>query len=310
MFIKKIILFLLLVISLTGCKEKSKIEFVNFANKYQLNQTTNYSYEFERAILYANSILEDTFKYRLVPTWETSILCPKFSFYKFTNNSKMTYSLKDLNDSIKECKYTNYFPIPVYLINDEKLGGSENIFVPDNEKCIFVNTRFITSLWKDFGILWYSPDRRHSITLSLILLHELGHLNNGDEGSYTKPEAIEINSNGTLELSKNKEYNADMFAINELKRANLTNDTASFREKVVFMSNTSLVGDFYRAISYGRSEFEINKDVLGIFNGKHTLLNFKTNSYSHPNLYFRFLLMSYSLNPDKEISEIIKNAIK
>jgi hypothetical protein len=295
------------VLLLSCCARcKRKVAYENYAEKYQLSQSSKYSYQFERAILDANAMLPDTFRYRLVPTWETSLLSPVYTFYNKPGSPARSFESLKLNDSINECRFLNYRSVPVYLINDDKLGTSENAFVPDNEQCIFVNARFIDTIWKDFGLSYYQPDRRHEFVLALILLHELGHLNNGDSTSYTNPGIIDWNSKVfERQLKDNQEYKADMFAIRQIQSWK----TAS-RISKVFLGLTPdyLSGDFYRALAYGRTEFEVNRDILGYSPGKRHSLNFQPNKYSHPNLYLRFLLMNYALSKDSDIIKTIRES--
>jgi hypothetical protein len=61
--------------------------------------------------------------------------------------------------------------IPVYLIDDDKIGTGENVFVPEGEKCVFINCRKIPDILMILELgkkqesksihllrfLWYSP---------------------------------------------------------------------------------------------------------------------------------------------------------
>jgi hypothetical protein len=147
------------------------------AAKYGLNESLLYSYEAERAIAYANVVLGKDLPMRFVATWRTTELTPRSEFSDVSRSSVDVQCDNEKNI----CTFFGARPVPVYLIDDDKLGELENIFVPDGAKCVFVNVRSIRRLWESFGMKRYEysdsePSRIHSVSLAVMLLHEMGHL--------------------------------------------------------------------------------------------------------------------------------------
>jgi len=90
------------------------------------------------------------------------------------------------------CIFRGVRRIPVYLMDDDRLGTRENSFIPDGCPCVFVNARSIDAILDGFGIgprtqlSAYSEYERASV-YATVLIHEVGHLNNGDARSYAEP---------------------------------------------------------------------------------------------------------------------------
>ncbi len=80
-------------------------------------------------------------------------------------------------------------------------------------------------------------------------------------------------------MQQNKEYLADSFAAGWIQQLKTAINKGSFSETFLRVSPDFLAGDLYRALTYGRSEFEVNRDILGFFNGRHTFLSFQIFNY-------------------------------
>lgn len=87
--------------------------------------------------------------------------------------------------------------IPVLLIDGQSLGNVEVAFVPDGIRCIFVNAHTLDDLSQRLFLVGRDAVEQHgdfdkSVALSLVLLHELGHIRFGDRSSYASNAHLDI----------------------------------------------------------------------------------------------------------------------
>ncbi len=246
---------------------------------------------------------------RFVATWRTSELTPRFEFSDVSGSGLVDV---ECDNEKNGCTFHRARPIPVYLIDDDKLGELENIFVPDGAKCVFINVRSIRRLWDSFGMKRYEnsdsqPSRIHSVSLAVMLLHEMGHLFYGDSGSYSASSSFSAEQlNQPSQIIQNKEIRADKFATEQIIKAR-SEEIKPVAEAVLVMSNDVIVGDMLRSVKSAVSSYEVDKDAWGIFDGKFKSVLFSNNSYSHPNLFIRFQVMDYQLDPTPERYERLKS---
>jgi len=130
----------------------------------------------ERAVVISNITLSDDVPFRFQLTWTESGLHPRFVFPSSARRDHPRLSVEHVED---EYRYRDAIAIPVYLIDDDRLGAYENVFVPDGCRCVFVNCRSVDPLLDAFGIgektalLRYSEYERASV-YATALLHEMG----------------------------------------------------------------------------------------------------------------------------------------
>ncbi|MGH9929696.1 MAG: hypothetical protein ACREA9_10800 [Pyrinomonadaceae bacterium] len=298
------------LLSLASCGVRSNdTPSSSYAAKYGLNESLLYSYEAERAIAYANVVLGKDLPLRFVATWRTSELTPRFEFSDVSRSSSVDVQC---NNEKNICTFFGARPVPVYLVDDDKLGELENIFIPDGAKCVFVNVRSIRRLWDSFGMKRYEysdsePSRIHSVSLAVMLLHEMGHLVYGDSGSYSAPASFSADElDQPSQTIQNKEIRADKFATEQIINGRSAG-AKPVAEAVLAVSNDVIVGDMLRSVKSAVSSYEVDKDAWGIFDGKVKSVLLSNNSYSHPNLFIRFQVMDYQLDPTPERYERLKS---
>jgi len=181
--------------------------------------------------------------------------------------------------------------IPVYLVGGEMLGATEYAFVPSDNTCIFVNDDRVDAALALFagnpvGALAVRPED----ALALMLLHESGHIANGDAGSYTPSVRVSLDElTATLNDSKSRELRADAFAIDAIRAAAVPG-----RPMPRFLAGNALTLALTN-ISWNLA----TRRLLDAFaaNALRERRLFLDRGYSHPNFELRFLIMNYQLHP-------------
>lgn len=181
--------------------------------------------------------------------------------------------------------------LPVYLVDADALPANSLCFVPDGFKCIFISS----DLFPNLGRLFSEPDpqevtRQSRDVVTILLLHECGHLHYGDTGSFTGPPA-ELNLTPTA--AKDRELRADRFAAELLRKAKAdTADAFGIRRvtAMTLMSEIILINfNFFgsRIVDLGATEF-------------HDKRVFWDASLTHPNLAFRMLNIAADMDPENQ----------
>ena len=100
--------------------------------------------------------------------------------------------------------------VPVYLIDSDSLGPNELCFIPDGERCVLISSALVNNLGRLFSENDTAEvDRQARDVLSIMLLHECGHLHFGDSGSFG---AASSDLNLEMNEAKEREMRADRFA--------------------------------------------------------------------------------------------------
>lgn len=181
--------------------------------------------------------------------------------------------------------------LPVYLIDAEGLPADALCFVPDGYKCIFVTS----SLFPNLGKLFAEPDpqevvRQSRDVLTILLLHECGHIHYGDAGSFAGSSA---GLNLTRTAAKDRETRADQFAAEMLRKAKADIAGAFHARSVTamtLMAQTMLINfNFFgaRVVNLGSRKFR-DKGV------------YWDDSLTHPNLAFRMLNIAAGMDPENQ----------
>jgi len=291
------------------------------AAPFGLRQTTMYSWQVEAAIASVNSLLPVNIRLRLAPAWDVAAARvavspralargagPRIVF----TESPSPRVLTSYDAARENCTFAGAERIPVFLVDDARLSKSESLFVPDGQRSIIVNADSLSRLWERLGINEMfggsasEPTRIHTALVTVLLLHEVGHLHFEDVGSYRRPEPMKsVDFFRDSDQIANPEVRADRFAIERV---------LAFREgshvcfEGFFGYNIDiLAGDLHRAIRGARSAFEIPNDPFGAFDGLPKPLLLRKGSYSHPDLDLRFMCMDALLYPnDGTLSELLK----
>lgn len=296
-----------LLVPIGGCDSAPKpVEFYNHAQKYGLSETTRFGEVMERAIILANVVLGKDEPIRLQPTWKPCGLYPHLEFIR-SDRPGFRVLLDDRKDL---CVYENARSVPVYLIDDDQLGKSENTFVPDGECCIFVNIRCLDRIFTYFGVSGqtqmsqYSEYERASV-LATMLLHEVGHIHFGDSGSYTTPASltsVDLSSKASQPI--NPEVRADRYAVEQIHKALLSDDLRPFLN--LGSGRWSVASRLLFVINIAVNTYDYHNDPWGYLNNQPRLNLFASKGYSHLDINLRLLLMLYQLEP----SSITKAKLK
>jgi hypothetical protein len=136
-------------------------------------------------------------------------------------------------------------------------------------------------------------DRQSGDVLAIMLLHECGHLHNGDSGSFGD-DASKLNIDATA--TKDREMRADQFAADRLRAAKadmssqfgVRSVTAMMLMSEVMLINFNFFGA--RISNLGAREFH-DKGV------------YWDQSLTHPNLEFRMLDIAAEMDPQDETAK-------
>ncbi len=176
--------------------------------------------------------------------------------------------------------------IPVYLIDDTNLAVQETAFVPRRCRCIFVNRRGVLAFAAAYG------DEANGLTkidivrlYQVLLLHEVGHVKHGHEGSSGFGDPRQRRS---LNLDpsdvKNQEVEADRFVGDVLRKTSAPGgDFNRFME-------ASWIAVAIQKLSGNMQKIRLIDNFGGTAaNAKYL---FWDSGYSHPNLEFRMIVLN------------------
>ena len=185
--------------------------------------------------------------------------------------------------------------IPVYLIASDDLPGSSNCFIPNGERCVFVNAAWAARagdlLWSN-GLSTLPVEPVH--IWSLLLLHEAGHLAHGHGGAY---ESSSIDLNRVLTASKERELDADRFAASQIRSASQVGQPLER-----FLAGHELLHTV-ASVTWNETRNRLIEHFGASAVGNPRV--FWDAGYSHPNLRLRMLFLSHQLSPTHGSQESI-----
>jgi hypothetical protein len=160
--------------------------------------------------------------------------------------------------------------------------------VPDGDRCIVVNANSLERLFQTFYMSGDEAIEQHNsfdkaLVLTLVFLHELGHLQFDDHGSYCDPARLDL-----AEIARpsteilNREVRADRFAteiIQDAWRSEEMRGPLGPPYGRAFVSS-----NVFRAIATGFNSFDVTRDPQGILRGQQNPTLFRQSGYSHLNL--------------------------
>lgn len=185
--------------------------------------------------------------------------------------------------------------ISVYLIRGNQLSDKEVSFVPNQDRCVFVNAPGVKYLSELFHSSNSALSDEAELALTLIVLHEVGHIINGDAGSFVEgefPSWGEIT--GSLGDAKNRELKADFFAVEQINKAR----QRSF--PVTLLPLGLRVAAFV-----GSSSFS-----TGMARASTDLSMYRDRGSTHPNFYLRLLVMSDKLYPNAFSADLLRSFVE
>lgn len=247
-------------------------------------------------------MLPPDFSMRLRPTWPASGYFPTLYFENEGGSFAMSYVTDRGFDN--GLRFVDADEIPVYLIDASHLGRIETAFVPNGERCVFVNAGSLDRLFEDFFMMGKHVLGQHNsfdkaLVLAVVLLHELGHLHFEDDGSYGPPAAFALEEiDRPSRAIANKEVRADRFASEMVNAAWASQQMKSPLDGPY--GRAGIASNIFRAIATGANSHDFTVDPQGVFDGVRKPYVFRQSGYSHLNLYLRLLVLAQQINPSEE----------
>jgi hypothetical protein len=282
----------LYVLSLLACGAVGEQRAASDCSTYGLEESIRFRSEVEWGIALADHALSRSVSIRFQSTWPPALGSPTVTFQHGNSHRVNT-------DEWGNYSFTGYAPVPVRLLEDGVLADSESSFVPQGERCVLMNTRALEHVFDAFGlgvnaVQQYSKYER-ALAVAIVLLHEAGHLSNGDAGSYLPARSVDLTDlNPQLTGSANREIEADAFSAAQI---NILDAAAEyFDSRSLGPRNAQVAGGLRRVVEIAFSTYDYRRDPFG-FLGPSDRTAFLKHSYSHPDLALRFVVMRYKLNP-------------
>jgi hypothetical protein len=225
----------------------------------------------EKAVEITNSWIDPEAGIRFAPSWRT--LGPEES-----------------NDVVR-----------VYSIDVLHAPVTYMVAVPTRCRCVFVQPRAYekwlqTHLSHNGQTLEVSEER----LLAFMLLHEAGHIVHGDPGEFDGSGSGALNTNITIE--KEREQNADLFAVQQLKRAMLPAKGAKDMGPWLNAQLTS--------VDLSNLGFEMQQVRQEQFFGAESLNSpeaFYDVGYTHPNFELRLLTVNDMISNTDTSHQLLAN---
>jgi hypothetical protein len=307
-----IVLALLLAASLCGCSRPAE----RLPAQYGLSETVLGRPVAEQAILFANLALPPDQPLRLQATWPRSGFFPAQTF--ITDAAHKAFRVGFVTDRGFDdgVVFTNAKIVPVFLIDRQSLGDAETAFVPEDCPCIFLNAYSLNDLYERFYLIGPLAASQHSsldkaIGLSLVFLHELGHLHFGDRTSYSSNKRLDLAEiNAPSAAISNPELRADAFASEIIRSAWASGEMHSALPGPY--GRAAIASNILRVLSTGFNLYDVNHDPAGLLGGKPNYALFAQSGYSHLNLYLRLLIFLEQTEPSatrRQYLERISQAI-
>lgn len=291
----------LISLLLSGCNRGAE---QRIPGRFGLSETVLGRRAAEQAVLLANLVLPPEQRLRLNITWPAVGYFPSQTFKIDTHQNGFHVALVTDSGFDNGVIFTNADAIPVFLIDGQSLGNVEVAFVPNGIRCIFVNAHSLDNLSQRLFLTGRDAVEQHgdfdkSVALSLVFLHELGHIHFGDRSSYA--------SNGQLDIAEinkpsgeisNPEVRADAFASEVIRQAWASGEMRS--PLLGQYARAAIASNIFRVMANGFNSFDLRHDPQGILDGKSKLELFRQDGYSHLNLYLRLLIFLEQSEPTEE----------
>jgi hypothetical protein len=248
----------------------------------------------EQAILFANLALPPDQQLRLQPTWPRSGFFPTQTFSSDAIHRDFRVALITDPGFDDGLVFTNAEIIPVFLIDGQSLGDAETAFVQEECRCIFLNAYSLGDLFERLYLVGPHAASQHSsfdkaVALSLVFLHELGHLHFGDRTSYGPNAHLDLAEiNAPSRAISNPEVRADAFASEIIRSAWASGEMRSGLPGPY--GRAAIASNILRVVSTGFNLYDVNHDPQGILGGNPNYRLFQAKGYSHLNLYLRLLI--------------------
>lgn len=116
----------------------------------------------EQAIIHVNAILPADMDVRLRLTWPASGYFPRLYFE--ADRTAPGFTIELVTDQIfnNGWRFRNAKEIPVYVVDNARLGRVENVFVPEGERCIFVTGRSLDRMFESIFLVGENALQQHA----------------------------------------------------------------------------------------------------------------------------------------------------
>ncbi len=284
--------------SLCGCSSGPQ---TRLPAQYGLSETALGRPIAEQAILFANLALPPDQRLRLQPTWARSGFFPAQTFSTDATQRNFRVALVTDRGFDDGLVFTNAETVPVFLIDRQSLGDAETAFVPEGCRCIFLSVYSLDHLSEQLYLVGPHASGQHSsfdkaIALSLVFLHELGHLHFGDRTSYASNARLDLAEiNAPSRSISNPEVRADAFASEIVRSAWASGEMRSGLPGPY--GRAAIASNILRVVWTGFNLYDVNYDPQGIVGGNPNYGLFQQKGYSHLNLYLRLLIFLEQTDP-------------
>lgn len=173
--------------------------------------------------------------------------------------------------------------VPVYAVGDDGMGRLEIMTTYDECRCVVVQAGALAA-WlaeshgKREALVTIEPDD----VLAYMLLHEMGHIRNGDHGAWDAPASSAPVPNLAATRDKDAEVAADRFAAVAVKTAQAVSSTRAVTASMLAVAIATL--------SWNLQAHRALDDFGGTTLRKRQL--FWDKGLTHPNLEWRILVVN------------------
>jgi hypothetical protein len=240
-----------LLILAAGCRQQSKT--VDPVAQMGLTETALGHPLIERSAAIANSWLDPALKIRFTPNWKGPD------------------------------PPAGGDPVTIYSISEFHAPANCMVAVPVGCHCVFVEPHIYESwLRQHMSSSGTTLEVNEERLLAFMLLHEAGHIVDGDPGDFDEGGAGNLNLNPTVE--KEREQKADAFAVEQLKGA---------------ISRTKEIGPWLDALNATKDLANLSFEMQQVRSQKyfgapvlHTPAAYYDTGYTHPNFELRILTVN------------------
>jgi hypothetical protein len=287
-------LVLAFVLSAAGCRSTSTPTNEDCTSKYGLNRSHEYDDIIERGVLFADIVLNNNVRERVQFTEHHAYWYPRLSLTTGVASNPVHVDFLG-SDEDPEIRFTNSSPVPVSVIAAGQLSDAENSFVPQGEHCVFINSKTMGTLFGEFALGAGRDPRQFSsfeqaLMVSIILLHELGHIHYRDEDPASPNNK---DAKGAMLSSTEKEIRADRFAMGQIRKAWKSGD--EIKVPGIGTSRWALANHMERVILSASNFHDLRTDPWGVLGHRPNLEIFHQTGYSHLNIFLRIHIMAYQI---------------
>jgi hypothetical protein len=212
-------LILAIVLSAASCRSTSTPADEDCPSKYGFYRSHEYDDIIERGVLFADIVLSNDVQERVQFAEHHAYWYPRLSLATGVASNPVHVDFLG-SDEDPEIGFTNS-SVSVSVIAAGQLSDAENSFVPQGEHCVLINSKTMGTLFGEFALGAGRDPRQFSsfeqaLMVSIILLHELGHIHYRDEDP-ARPN--DKDAKGAMLSSTEKEIRAGRFAIGQIRQA-------------------------------------------------------------------------------------------